>query len=122
MGRKRPRTYFLAILFLRSQVIIEGYEVWKASAPAVKKEAESDADFSARRLKEAAEAQTHLFTLTHACVQAGLALGLLQLTSMKPRTTGVLGIVASAMNCYMLWPAPAKAAAVVAAAAAKKAN
>lgn len=36
--------------------------------------------------------------------QAGLASGLLQLLPLKPRTVGFLGVVASAMNCYMLLP------------------
>ena len=38
-------------------------------------------------------------------------MGLLGLRPWKPRTVGFLGIVASAMNCYMLFPAigyPAK--------------
>lgn len=44
--------------------------------------------------------------------QALLAVGLLELRPWKPRTVGILGIVASALNCYMLFPAlptPAKA-------------
>ncbi len=47
--------------------------------------------------------------------QASLAAGLLQLAPLKPRTVGMLGVVASAMNCYFLMPpypvlvAPAKA-------------
>jgi hypothetical protein len=38
-------------------------------------------------------------------VQALLAGGLLQLLPWKPRTVGALGVVASAMNCYLLLPA-----------------
>ena len=34
-----------------------------------------------------------------------LAMGLLQKLPFKPRTVGLLGVVASAMNCYMLLPA-----------------
>ena len=37
--------------------------------------------------------------------QALLACGLLQLAPFKPRTVGLLGVVASAMNCYFLLPA-----------------
>lgn len=48
-----------------------------------------------------------------ACVQAALAVGLLQLRPWKPRTVGFLGIVASAINCYMLTPAVAKPAASI---------
>ena len=37
-------------------------------------------------------------------------MGLLQLRPWKPRTVGLIGVVASAINCYMLLPAlPAKA-------------
>jgi hypothetical protein len=39
------------------------------------------------------------------CAQAALAAGLLELRPWRPRTVGVLGIVASLMNCYMLYPA-----------------
>jgi hypothetical protein len=38
-------------------------------------------------------------------VQAALACGLLGLTNWKPRFVGFLGVVASAINCYMLFPA-----------------
>jgi hypothetical protein len=37
-------------------------------------------------------------------VQAALAMGLLELRPWKPRTVGALGIIASLMNCYMLYP------------------
>ena len=37
--------------------------------------------------------------------QAALATGLLGLTNWKPRFVGFLGVVASAINCYMLFPA-----------------
>ena len=43
-------------------------------------------------------------------VQAALAVGLLQLRPWKPRFVGFLGVVASAMNCYMLLPPAAKPA------------
>ncbi len=54
-----------------------------------------------------------IVTLTVARVglQAMLAVGLLQLRPWKPRFVGFLGTVASAINCYMLFPAlpaPAK--------------
>ncbi len=32
-------------------------------------------------------------------------MGLLELRPWKPRTVGALGIIASVMNCYMLYPA-----------------
>lgn len=31
-------------------------------------------------------------------------MGLLELRPWKPRTVGLLGVIASAMNCYLLWP------------------
>ena len=37
-------------------------------------------------------------------MQAALAAGLLNLFGWKPRTVGFLGIVASAINCYTLFP------------------
>lgn len=39
------------------------------------------------------------------CMQALLATGLLQLWPFKPRTTATFGVIASAMNCYMIAPA-----------------
>ena len=44
-------------------------------------------------------------------LQGALATGLLGLTSWKPRFVGFLGVVASAINCYMLFPALPKPAA-----------
>lgn len=43
--------------------------------------------------------------------KAALACGLLGVLPFKPRFVGFLGIVASAVNCYMLFPALPKAAA-----------
>ena len=50
------------------------------------------------------------------CLQTALAGGLLQLFGWKPRTIGLVGMIASAINCYTLFPpvahvskAPAKA-------------
>jgi len=37
--------------------------------------------------------------------QALLAAGLLQYLPLKPRTTGLIGSITSAINCYMLLPA-----------------
>lgn len=37
-------------------------------------------------------------------MQTLLAAGLLQLRPMKPRTVGLIGVIASVMNCYMLYP------------------
>ncbi len=43
-------------------------------------------------------------------LQGALATGLLGLTNWKPRFVGFLGVVASAINCYMLFPALPKPA------------
>jgi hypothetical protein len=37
-------------------------------------------------------------------MQALLATGLLQLRPFKPRTTATFGVIASAMNCYLIAP------------------
>ena len=63
------------------------------------------ADWRRRQANAAAEIDRRLLTLVHAVTQALLAVGLLQLRPWKPRTVGVIGIVASAINCYMLLPA-----------------
>lgn len=46
----------------------------------------------------------HKVTEPGCCVQTLLAAGLLQLRPMKPRTVGLIGVIASLMNCYMLYP------------------
>ena len=84
---------------------------------------EALADWRRRQAAAAAEIDRRLLTLLHAVSQALLAVGLLQLRPWKPRTVGLIGIVASAINCYMLLPAvpakaPAKGKAPAAAAAA----
>eukprot|EP00803_Ostreobium_quekettii_P009693 evm.model.scf_1727.6 EVM.evm.TU.scf_1727.6 scf_1727:30146-33515(+) len=43
--------------------------------------------------------------LIHACFQAALAVGLLQLAPIKTRTVGLIGVITSALNCYMMFPA-----------------
>ncbi|KAK9814890.1 hypothetical protein WJX73_001456 [Symbiochloris irregularis] len=70
---------------------------------------ESEAEWNARRNKSLAEIDARLLTLVHASFQAALAVGLLQLRPWKPRFVGLLGIIASAMNCYMLMPAVVRA-------------
>ena len=46
------------------------------------------------------EFATQVFML----MQTVLAAGLLQLRPMKARTIGLVGVIASIMNCYMLYP------------------
>jgi hypothetical protein len=45
-----------------------------------------------------------LLSLVFLPLQAALAMGLLELRPWKPRTVGALGIIASLINCYMLYP------------------
>ena len=72
---------------------------------ATRRAGEPLADWRARQAAAAAEIDRRLFVLVHACVQALLAVGLLQLRPWRPRFVGALGIAASAMNCYLLLPA-----------------
>jgi len=65
---------------------------------------ESNEDYTVRQAADAAELRRHAIIFWHAVFQALLAMGLLQLRPWKPRTVGALGIIASAMNCYMLYP------------------
>jgi hypothetical protein len=68
---------------------------------------EGEAEFAARQAAAAGEVRRRTTALVHALVQALLAVGLLELRPWKPRTVGALGVAASALNCYMLWPAAA---------------
>jgi hypothetical protein len=65
---------------------------------------ETSEEYAARQKEEAAELRRHAIIFWHAVFQALLAMGLLELRPWKPRTVGALGIIASAMNCYMLYP------------------
>lgn len=65
---------------------------------------ESREAYSERMEKSRGLLNKRLFVLVHAAVQALLAMGLLELRPWKPRTVGLLGVIASVMNCYMLWP------------------
>ena len=54
--------------------------------------------------KVAADSRPRPFTFVSYTLQAVLAAGLLQLRPMKPRTVGLVGVVASVMNLYLLYP------------------
>jgi hypothetical protein len=79
-------------------------ELYELSNLVLRKEGESEEEFAEREAKCHDEINKRLLTLIHACFQAALAMGLLELRPWKPRTVGMLGIVASAMNCYILYP------------------
>ena len=66
---------------------------------------ETAEEYAARQASIHAEVRRHNIVLLHAIFQALLAMGLLELRPWKPRTVGTLGIIASLMNCYMLFPA-----------------
>lgn len=87
-------------------------EAWSISMLSVKRrDGESEDDFLKRQEQAKAAINQRLFVLVHALVQAALAMGLLQQLPFKPRTVGLLGVIASAMNCYLLLPTyPAKSA------------
>mmetsp|Transcript_16710 Transcript_16710/g.28681 ORF Transcript_16710/g.28681 Transcript_16710/m.28681 type:complete len:237 (+) Transcript_16710:118-828(+) len=67
-------------------------------------EGESQSDYIKREAAIRGEINAKLFLILHAVVQAAVAAGLLQLLPLKPRTTGLLGAIASGMNCYLLLP------------------
>ena len=76
----------------------------------VRREGESEEEYEKRIEEARAAIQARMLTLVHALVQAALAAGLLQVLPLKPRTVGLLGVIASAMNCYFLYPAYPKPA------------
>ncbi|KAL4457581.1 hypothetical protein ABPG75_012446 [Micractinium tetrahymenae] len=82
-------------------IVLELYEL---AAVAARRAGESSEDYSARMAKAKPELNKRILTLVHACFQAALAMGLLELRPWKPRTVGALGVIASIMNCYMLYP------------------
>lgn len=88
-------------------IVAEATEVLRKALPAilVQEPDEDDSKYLARQRAAVDEINKRGLVLGHACVQALLAVGLLQLRPLKPRTVGFLGIVASAINCYMLFPA-----------------
>lgn len=81
-----------------------------ARTEVVRKEGESDEEYDARVDEARAQIQARMLTLVHGLVQAALACGLLQVVALKPRTVGLLGVIASAMNCYFLYPSYPKLA------------
>ncbi|KAK9838281.1 hypothetical protein WJX81_002226 [Elliptochloris bilobata] len=84
-------------------VVAECYELLALTA--VRRDGESEAAWKARQARALAEVDGRLLVLFHALVQAALACGLLGVLPFKPRFVGFLGVVASAVNCYMLFPA-----------------
>lgn len=80
-------------------------ELYELNAMTERRAGESDDQYRERMAKTQAELNRHLLVFIHAVTQALLAMGLLELRPWKPRTVGLFGIVASVLNCYMLFPA-----------------
>jgi hypothetical protein len=85
-----------------SSIISECYEIAQLSN--IQQDGESQEAWDMRKLKAQTEINKRLITLIHAIIQAALAVGLLGLRPWKPRTVGLLGVAASVLNCYMLYP------------------
>ena len=79
-------------------------ELYEIQAITARRKGETQEEYSARQIDAHAEVRRRTIVLVHAVVQALLAAGLLELRPWKPRTVGFLGIVASVLNCYMLYP------------------
>ncbi|GIL49947.1 hypothetical protein Vafri_6243 [Volvox africanus] len=89
-------------------IAAEGWQITAANV--TRKEGETEEEYGKRVEEVKKQINQRLFILIHALFQAALAAGLLQVAPLKPRTVGFLGVVASAMNCYMLLPAYPKPA------------
>ena len=74
-----------------------------------KRYGETDEAYKERQAKEEKEMRKKALVLVHAVCQALLALGLLSLLRKdarkrwSPRTVGVFGVLASAVNCWMMY-------------------
>lgn len=89
----------------------EVYSIWEllgSPLEPIPKTADGSVDHEAQcrvAMAKQAELDRRSLVLIHAITQALLALGLLEKLPVKPRTVGLFGVVASALNCYMLYPA-----------------
>eukprot|EP00890_Picochlorum_soloecismus_P000660 jgi/Picsp_1/1595/NSC_05073-R1_peroxisomal biogenesis factor 11 family protein len=80
-------------------------EIYEIQSMMERKAGETAEEYAARQAEMHSELNRRTIVLVHAVVQALLAVGLLGLRPWKPRTVGFFGIAASAINCYMLYPA-----------------
>eukprot|EP01025_Chloroclados_australasicus_P051347 TRINITY_DN5974_c0_g1_i2.p2 TRINITY_DN5974_c0_g1~~TRINITY_DN5974_c0_g1_i2.p2 ORF type:complete len:239 (-),score=24.56 TRINITY_DN5974_c0_g1_i2:395-1111(-) len=76
----------------------------------IKRTDEEDDEWEVKRAEMAKTVRRKVIVLVHAIIQGLLAAGLLQLRPFHPRTTATFGVLASAINCYMLMPPLPKAA------------
>ena len=81
-----------------STILIELTEVLGADMR--RRDGESEGEWAARRRR----LDQATLRLVHAVIQAGLAVGLLQLRPWSSRKTAAFGVAASALNCFMLLP------------------
>ncbi|KAI8113706.1 hypothetical protein M9435_003700 [Picochlorum sp. BPE23] len=79
-----------------------------------KKYGETDEAYVKRQKELEPELRRRAIVLVHGVFQALLAVGLLGLRPWKPRTVGLFGVAASAINCYMLYPAVDRSSSVTA--------
>lgn len=79
-------------------------EIYEIQAITSRRKGETDEQYEERQVQCHGDVTRRTIVLIHAAVQALLAAGLLQLRPWKPRTVGLIGVVASVMNCYMLYP------------------
>ena len=91
-------------------------ELEEMQANLKKKYGETNEAYKERQKKEEKEMRKKVLVLVHAVCQALLALGLLSLLRKdarkrwSPRTVGVFGVLASAINCWMMYSAEGKEA------------
>ncbi|WIA18315.1 hypothetical protein OEZ85_009780 [Tetradesmus obliquus] len=101
-------------------MIIEANAILSVSSRRLARE--SDAEWAKRQEAARQEINGRLLVFIHGGLQALTAAGLLQLYPFKPRTVGLLGTLASALNCYFLLPPFPKRAAPAAKPALAAAN
>ena len=94
-------------------MLLEAVQLVRLSKSTTKRLKEAkDAD-SRQLVKVEAEAtaRKRLLTFVGCTLQTALASGLLQVSSLTPRTCGAIGVLNSLLGCYMQWPVAPPAAA-----------
>lgn len=80
-------------------------EAYHAAQLAVARREEEDNDaWALRKVAARKELQRRLFNIAHAMSMVVLALGLLQKIPLRQRTMGALGVFASLVSCYKMYP------------------
>jgi hypothetical protein len=86
--------------------LIETYHIFHMAV--AKREGEDDDAWRARKRAAEAELNARLLTLVQNLSMVILALGLLQKIPLRQRTMGALGVFASAVSCYKMFPPSTK--------------